>query len=463
MADPADIISLDNFINVTKRHVEVVISSESRILSAIAQWYGAGNARQQLIEEFAKDVAETGVEREPQYTEEKTDTRLEIEANEQPIVELINCCIVEAVLDHATDIHWEPSKDFMVVRFRIDGVLYKKHQLPRRQIAQVTSRMKLLSDLDISEKRNPQDGRISLMVMGQDIDIRVSTFPSRYGEKIVLRILDKSRNSFPLSELGLSAKDLDVLKNLIEATSGMILATGPTGSGKTTTIYSAINAMNKTEKNIMTIEDPIEYGIEGIIQSQVNPKAGVTFATALTSLLRQDPDIMYVGEIRDLETAKIVVQAALTGHLVVSTLHTNNAASTIVRLLELGIEPYLVSPTLLSVLAQRLMRRNCLLCIAEEEVEPTIRATLGVADDEVFYRGRGCEYCNGTGYRDRIAVYELLVMSAEMRTQIMARASADEIRDQAIKDGMVPLMDNALAQARQREISLAEVYRVRLE
>ncbi len=394
MADPLDIISIDDISRVAGCKVEAVISSNESINVAIDQWYGIGDARTELIEQLAEEFKETERQEEEkeQYAREITEIRLKKEAAEPPIVKLVNSYIAQAILERASDIHLEPKRDSMVVRFRIDGFLYNRHRLPTRLIAPITSRIKVMSGLDISKRRIPQDGRMGLTIRDKSIDIRTSTFPSMYGENIVLRILDKTRGVPTLSELGFSDEDLNTFKKVIKATKGIILATGPTGSGKTTTIYSFINALNKEDKNIMTIEDPIEYEIEGIVQSNVDPKAGVTFATALRSILRQDPDIVYVGEIRNIETTEIAVRAALTGHLVLSTLHTNDAVGAITRLSDIGVETGLLGSVLNCSFAQRLVRRICPRCKIEYQPDERLLKSLELPLDERFFRERGVKF-----------------------------------------------------------------------
>jgi len=462
MADPVDIISVDRLMDIAQCPTEVVLASEVSITSAIYRWYGATEVRRNLIEGLAARLKEARTKALPGPRSGTAEPATQAELSEQSAIALVNQYIVQALLERASDIHLEPRRGFLTVRFRIDGILHKRFQLPASSIAPLIARIKIMAGMDIAEKRVPQDGRMGLMVMDREIDVRVSSYPCMHGEKVVLRILDKTSHALALSELGFAA-EVTGLEELATGTTGIVLATGPTGSGKTTTLYAMLNGMSKTEKNIMTVEDPIEYGIEGIVQSQVQPKVGLTFANALRSILRQDPDVIYVGEIRDRDTAEIAVHAALTGHLVLSTLHTNDAASAVIRLMDIGIEPYLISSALLAVIAQRLVRLNCEHCREPETIDPLILDGLGVAKDEVFYKGAGCEQCAGTGYAGRTAVCELLKVSPELRARIVPGISVSDIRAQALKDGTTPLMENALARARQGDICLAEVYRTRLE
>lgn len=459
MSDPMDIVSIDDISAVAGYKVEPVTASEESIKTAIDQWYGTGDARKELIEELIEEFKEIAKERaEP--SDGISIIHLKREADEAPIVKLVNSYIVQAILEDASDIHLEPKKDSMAVRFRIDGILYKRAQLPVRLIAPVTSRIKIMSGMDISKRRVPQDGRMGLIIRDKSIDIRASTLPTMHGENVVLRILDKSRGVPSLSELGFSEQDLITFNKVIKATRGIILATGPTGSGKTTTIYSAINTLTKEDKNIMTIEDPIEYEIEGTVQSQVNPKTGVTFANSLRSILRQDPDIIYVGEIRDIETAEIAVRAALTGHLVFSTLHTNDAVGTITRLRDIGVDAALIGSALNCSFAQRLVREICPRCIKEYQPDKSLLKKFGLPLEIKYYKGEGCEFCSGIGYRGRIGIFEMLVVTGGIRGLITRGASEDEILKVARAQGMKTLLEDGLLKATKGITTLDEIMRV---
>lgn len=461
MSDPLDVISLDEISALVEGcQVEPVIASSESIQVAIDQWYGVGTARQGLIDELVEEFADTVKEEKRQPTKEMPDLRLRLEADDPPIVKLVNSLIVQAMLEEASDIHLEPQRDSMAVRFRIDGYLYHRQQLPVSMIAPITARVKIMSGLDISKKRIPQDGRMGLIIRDKNIDIRTSTFPSMHGENVVLRILDKSKETPTLSELGFSDEDLIIFKKVIKATKGIILATGPTGSGKTTTIYSAINALNIADKNIMTIEDPIEYEIGGVVQSQVNIQAGITFANALRSILRQDPDIIYVGEIRDHETAEIAVHAALTGHLVLSTLHTNNAVGAIMRLCDIGIEPILVESVFDCSFAQRLIRRTCPKCKKEYQPDESLLKRLGFSLSTKFYKGEGCEACSGIGFRGRIGIFEILVANKDIRKLIAKKASEDMIMEFARSQGMKTLFDDGLLKVMKGITTIEEIMRI---
>ena len=460
MSDPLDIISIDEISLVAECKVESVIASNASINVAIDQWYGIGEARTELIEQLAEEFKETVKEKETRFVKEISEIRLKNEAAEQPIVKLVNSFIAQAILEEASDIHLEPKRDSMSVRFRIDGSLYNKHLLPTTLIRRITSRIKILSGLDISKRNIPQDGRMGLIVRDRSIDIRTSTFPTMHGENIVLRILDKTKGLLTLSDLNLADNDLKNLKKVIKAPKGLILATGPTGSGKTTTIYSFINALNMEDKNLMTIEDPIEYEIEGVVQSSVDHKVGVTFATALRSILRQDPDIIYVGEIRDKETAETTVRAALTGHLVLSTLHTVDALGAITRLIDIGVERGLVESVLNCSFAQRLVRKNCPRCQKEYRPAESLLKSLEVPLDTTFFKGQGCAVCGGNGYKGRVGIFEIVVVNSDITRLIAKKASEDEILEAAKKNGMRSLLEDGLLKAKKGITTLEEVMRV---
>ncbi len=369
-------------------------------------------------------------------------------AESSPVKKLVNLVLLQAIRDKASDIHFEPFEDEFKMRYRIDGVLFEMVPPPKYVAMAIASRIKVMADLDIAERRVPQDGRIELLVERRPVDLRVSVLPTMFGESVVLRVLDRTQVNLDLGQVGLREDDLSVVRQLISKPHGIIIVTGPTGSGKTTTLYSALRELNKTEVKILTSEDPVEYDIDGMIQCQIRQDIGLTFARCLRSFLRQDPDIILVGEIRDLETAQISVQASLTGHLVFSTLHTNDAPSSIARLLDLGMEPFLLTATLDAIVAQRLVRRICENC--KEEYEPNEQQLMqvGLTPEDVagrtFYYGRGCDYCNNTGYRGRTAIFEIMVMDDELRDLIMKHASAALLRVEARKRGMRALRESGL-------------------
>ena len=366
-----------------------------------------------------------------------------------PVKKLLNLVLLQAIRDKASDIHFEPFEDEYKMRYRIDGVLYEMVPPPKYIAAALSSRIKVMADLDIAERRLPQDGRISLTVQGNPIDLRVSVLPTMFGESVVLRVLDRTQASFDLGALGLRPEDHELVRKLIHKPNGIIIVTGPTGCGKTTTLYSALNELNDVETKIITTEDPVEYDVDGLIQVQMKPDIGLTFARCLRSILRQDPDIILVGEIRDLETAEIAAQASLTGHVVFTTLHTNDAPSSIARLLDLGVEPFLVTATLEGIVAQRLVRRICTGCKTEFEPSEAQLMELQLTPDDVrgkrFYYGRGCSKCNGTGYRGRTGIFEIMVFNDEIRDLVMNQASTSVLRAAGQRAGMRLLRDNGLA------------------
>jgi len=383
--------------------------------------------------------------------------------NEAPIIRLVNVVLTQALRRQASDIHIEPYEKEIKVRFRIDGILYEIFSLPKRFQAHIVSRLKVMANLDIAEKRLPQDGRIKIKVANKTVDIRISVIPMAFGERIVLRLLDKSISILGLAEMGMAAKRLEIFEKLINKNTGILLVTGPTGSGKTTTLYAALNRINSMEKNIITIEDPIEYELKGVGQIQVNPKTELTFARGLRSVLRHDPDIIMVGEIRDLETVEIAIQASLTGHLVFSTLHTNDATGALTRLVDMGVEPFLIASSLLAVLAQRLVRRICPDCKEPFQPEEATLEELGLPKDQVFYHGRGCEACMQSGYRGRTGIFELLVMDNDTRHLLTSGADSVRMKDMAVRNGMATLFEDGLLKVKTGMTTLNEVLRVTQE
>ena len=454
-AEPANVVALDQVKRSSGYEVDSVISTEGEILQAIDQYYGTRGSIAELVKGI--DMRGMGLEDERTVTAE----RLIHVAEVAPVVKLVNLLIASAVRDKASDIHIEPEEDAVRVRLRIDGILHYMTSLPKHLQSAVVSRIKILSELDIADSRTPKDGRFRFAVEGKEVDLRVSTFPTIYGENVVLRILDKSGGLMKLSELGFAEEMRQTYERLITKPYGLLLVTGPTGSGKTTTLYATLNAINTPDKHIVTIEDPVEYRLPLICQAQVNPKAGVTFASGLRSLLRQDPDIMMVGEIRDVETAQTAIHAALTGHLVLSTLHTNDAVGAITRLIDMGIEPFLITSSLAGVLAQRLVRTICERCKEPYQPGEKVARLLGLeGKDPTFFRGRGCSFCKETGYRGRIGIFELLVMNEAIRELVLAKASAGELKRMAVRfGGMRDLKEDGLSKALKGLTSLEEVLR----
>ena len=448
MANTFDVIALDEIQKITGAYVEALSATESDISNAIEQHYGMKGDSPDLLEEIIR-MAESG-----SLSEEDL-------AKQSPIIRLVDQLITKGVKDTATDIHIEPEEKTLRVRYRIDGILQSGPSIPKSLQASTTARIKIMSNLNISENRLPQDGKISFYMGKKKIDLRVSTFPTVLGEKVVLRILDKSKLILGLGKLGFTSENLSIFKNLLKRSNGIILVTGPTGSGKTTTLYSALSYINSIEKNIVTLEDPVEYELPLICQSQINIKAGLTFATGLRSILRQDPDIILVGEMRDAETAEMAIRSALTGHLVFSTLHTNDSAGTIPRLLDMGMEPLLIASSIVGIMAQRLIRLICKDCKETYEPEEEILEQLGIKRGEQnFYQGKGCKECNNTGYKGRFALFEILTGTPKMKKLIIDRAESNIILKAAREEGMLTLYEDALQKAYQGRTTIEEVLRV---
>ncbi len=451
LSDPLSLEAVDKLRAGTGLDVKPCIAPRGLISKKLDSVFAS---RDSLMRTAIEDAQETMVE-----TEEELDHLRDL-AQEKGIIKLVNLLIENAVKDRASDIHVEPEEELLRIRYRIDGVLYERETLPLRMHPAVSSRIKLLAGMNIAERRLPQDGRIEGTFSGREVDIRVSTIPTVHGESIVMRLLDRERAFISLEKLGFDEHLLKKYQSIINNPYGMVLITGPTGSGKSTTLYATLDRLNSPEKKIITIEEPVEYMIEGVNQIQVRPRIGLTFATGLRHILRQDPDIIMVGEIRDPETASIAVHAALTGHLLFSTLHTNDSASAVTRLIDMGIEDYLVSSTLVAVLAQRLVRRICPHCRQpDDDIPDSIRQKLGLVDT-TLYRGTGCNHCSGTGYRGRIGVFELLEVDEDIRQLILKRASSTEIKALSRKKGMRTLQEDGLQKAIAGVTSLEEVVRV---
>jgi len=441
MKDPTDIVAIDTIKRITDKKVKVVKADEKEILERIDRFYTNTGDLTETIAALG-DVKES--------TEEEIDVnQLKIAAEDAPIVKFVNTIFFQAVEKRATDIHLEPMQDGVSLRFRIDGVLHQMQGPPKTSYPGIVTRLKIMASLDIGERRLPQDGRIRILVGSKELDIRVSTLPTIFGEKIVMRILDRETVLLGMEQLGFEPEDLKIFQEALMKPYGMIIVTGPTGSGKTTTLYAGLSYINSPDINIITIEDPVEYAIPGINQVQVKPKIGLTFPAVLRTLLRQDPDVIMVGEIRDLETAQIAVQASLTGHLVISTLHTNDTVSSITRLSYMGVEPYLLADSLNIILAQRLVRKICPNCKEEDpEAEEFInKHGLSLGKNIILYRGKGCSDCDNTGYHGRVAIYEILNISKPIRKMIVENASDDEIRELAKQQGLVTLREAAIKKA----------------
>ena len=443
MANPSNIFAIDDIKFITGCEVQPCVASESAIKKAIDKAYDSAASFETVMR---------GMEDEIEVIEEQVDDTPDVallgEAEQAPVVKLVNSLISDAVRKGASDIHIEPYERTLRVRFRIDGTLYEMMSPPFRMKAAIISRLKIMADLDIAERRVPQDGRIKLRLLGRSIDLRVSSLPTIYGEKVVMRILDKGNLNIDLNKLGFQDSALKEFTHAIAQPYGMVLVTGPTGSGKTTTLYSALSKINQPEVNIMTSEDPVEYNLEGINQVLVNESVGLSFAAALRAFLRQDPNIIMVGEIRDIETGSIAVKAALTGHLVLSTLHTNDAPSTINRMIDMGIEPFLVASSTNLIMAQRLLRKVCVSCKSDVKLHVEVLRELGISDDEArkvaFKEGKGCVDCNNTGYKGRLGVYEVMPVSPKIRDMILDRAATSAIKKQAVTEGMLTLRMDGL-------------------
>ncbi|HTY87237.1 MAG TPA: GspE/PulE family protein [Candidatus Acidoferrum sp.] len=460
LADPLDPALADEIGFASKRDVQVVVADPAEIEKAVEQHYGMEES-----EDFADILKELGADaniaREVSEAEAGDDKQTQDLANAAPIVKFVNLVLAQAIQDRASDIHFEPFETEFRIRYRVDGALYEMSPPPKHLALPVISRIKVMSNLNISERRLPQDGRINYNVANRQVDLRVSTLPTQFGESVVLRVLDRNSVNLDISTLGFPQYVQEYVNDAIQRPNGILIVTGPTGSGKTTTLYSCLRKVNAIDSKLLTAEDPVEYDIEGIMQVAINDSVGMTFGKALRSFLRQDPDIIMVGEMRDLETAQISIQASLTGHLVLSTLHTNDATGAITRLIDMGVEPFLISSTLMAVLAQRLVRTICKGCRTPFEPTEDQLALLNLSPhdlgDKVFHYGRGCSTCNDTGYKGRKGIFELLVISEPIRLLINERAPTVVLRQKAVELGMVPLRDDGLRSIFEGDTTIEEV------
>lgn len=457
VANPLDVETLEELRLFFKKTILPIYCPKKVIEAAIERCYHQKDEEaKRLFSELEKGTSFQAIQESTEGYDllEKSD--------ENPVIRMVNTVIIEAIQQEASDIHFEPSEEGLSIRYRIDGVLQKRHVPPREYQSQILTRLKVMSKMDIAEHRLPQDGRIKLKHGGREIDFRVSTLPIVHGERIVLRILDKGNVILGLDRIGMEEGLLKQFRKMIHAPEGIVLVTGPTGSGKTTTLYSAIAEVNSSEMNILTIEDPVEYKISGISQMNVNPRIELTFAKGLRHILRQDPDVIMVGEIRDKETAEIAIQASLTGHLVLSTLHTNDAPSAITRLADMEIEPYLLASSILGVLAQRLVRKICLNCKTSYHPSEEELFELGLkkSAERKFYRGTGCVSCFGTGYKGRCALYELMPVTSKIKSQALKSQDAEELRRAALSQGMIPLFDRGVQLVLEGLTTSAEILRV---
>jgi len=450
MSDPLDYSVIQSLELATDAIIQPLIGVEEDIKKVIYEHFGAKQTAEQLIADLSDD--------EDAVKEEE-----EADVNDAPVVRLVNSVLENAIREKASDIHIEPEEKQTCVRLRIDGRLHRAMTIPKQIQSAVISRLKIMGRMDIAEKRIPQDGKIKTRLDNRPIDIRVNTLPTVWGEKLVMRILDQSAALVPLEKLGFREDEKEVISKLIKSPNGIILVCGPTGSGKSTTLYSILSKVATSEINVTTVEDPVEYQMPGINQVNTNPKAGMTFASVLKSLMRQDPDVIMVGEIRDKETAEIAVQASLTGHLVISTIHTNDAPSTVSRLFHMGLEPFAVSAALIGVIAQRLLRRICEDCkeavdITEEQMK-LLKPYFGKETPTQIFKGKGCKICHDTGYKGRVGIYEIMMITPELREQIINRANTDKLRESAIKQGMKQLYDSGMLKVIDGITTIEEVFR----
>jgi len=464
MADPSNIYAIDELKFLTQYNIDPVVASDAAIETALSRFYDKGPDLDAMIGDFDVENIDfsTGADDAVNVVD------LENQAGEAPVVKLCNALLLSAIKKKASDIHVEPYEKYFRVRFRIDGILQKEMRPPLKLRNAITSRLKIMASLDIAERRLPQDGRIKLKIgANKEMDFRVSVLPTLFGEKIVMRLLDKSNLQLDMTKLGFETAPLEDFKKAIKKPYGMVLVTGPTGSGKTTTLYSAMSELNTVDRNISTAEDPVEFNLPGINQVQMHEDIGLNFATSLRSFLRQDPNIIMVGEIRDFETAEIAVKAALTGHLVLSTLHTNDAPSTVMRLLNMGVEPFLVTASVNLVIAQRLARRICADCKAPAEKHPEALAKMGMLDDQIrsgtIYSGRGCGTCNNTGFKGRVALYEVMPFSDPLKELVLQGASAAELKAEMIRQGYASLRMAGIGKVLEGVTTPEEVLRTTVE
>ncbi|MDD5233147.1 MAG: type II secretion system ATPase GspE [Syntrophales bacterium] len=458
--DPSDYQALDDLLRILgKKDFRIAISTEEAIMSAINLAYDLGqNSAQEFLDSMSGESPDSLISEIEETGDLLDDT------SDAPMIRLVNLMLSQAVKDRASDIHIEPYQNSLKVRYRIDGILYNVLTLPRKVQSPLVSRIKIMSRLNIAEKRLPQDGRIDIKIGDRSADIRVSIIPTAFGERVVLRLLDKTTALLQMKDLGLDEKRGRLFDNLIKSPYGIVLVTGPTGSGKTTTLYAALSSINRADINIITIEDPIEYQIEGIGQIQVNPKIDLTFAAGLRSIVRQDPDVILVGEIRDKETAEIAIQSSLTGHLVFSTLHTNDAASAVTRLIDMGIEPFLITSSVIAIIAQRLVRVLCPRCRQAAIPDRESLANIGIDPDltgpKKIYTKKGCPACMHTGYRGRTAIFEVLIMDEHLKRLVLKTSDANQIQEEAGRRGMISLVEDGARKVLEGKTSLEEVLRV---
>ncbi|MFI5460501.1 MAG: GspE/PulE family protein [Isosphaerales bacterium] len=465
MHDPLDFETIDKLRFVLNREIEVSLAPKEAIVEAINKYYGSATSETESVDSMLQEFTDTAID----FAEEgspgsKSGVTNTLEEGDAPVIKLVHLIIQEAVTMRASDIHIEPFAERVRIRYRIDGVLMERDNAPRRLLGAIVSRIKIMGFIDIAEKRRPQDGRIKILVAGKDIDMRVSIIPTSHGQSVVMRILDRENIKVGLQDLGFGDDDFARFKQLIKRPNGILLVTGPTGSGKTTTLYAALNELNRPDTKIITAEDPVEYYLPGVNQCEVKAKIGMTFARIIRAMLRQNPNILLVGEIRDLETAETAIQASLTGHLVFSTLHTNDAPSAITRLVDIGIQPFLVASSVLAIMAQRLVRRVCTKCRMRYDPPAHILNGLGIrpeiAKKANFMKGKGCNHCNKKGYRGRISIFELMTMTPQVREMAFKGESTQNVRRLARKQGMRTLFEDGIIKAIRGITTLDEVLRI---
>jgi type IV pilus assembly protein PilB len=465
MHDPMDFETIDKLRFVLNREIEVALAPKEAIVEAINRYYGGTTSETESVDSMLQEFTDTAID----FAEDGTGTRggggtTTLEEGDAPVIKLVHLIIQEAVTNRASDIHIEPFSDRVRIRYRIDGVLMERDSAPRRLLGSIVSRIKIMGSIDIAEKRRPQDGRIKIFVAGKDIDLRVSVLPTSHGQSVVMRILDRENIKVGLRDLGFGEEDWKRFSHMIKRPNGILLVTGPTGSGKTTTLYAALNELNRPDVKIITAEDPVEYYLPGVNQCEVKAKIGMTFARIIRAMLRQNPNILLVGEIRDQETAETAIQASLTGHLVFSTLHTNDAPSAVTRLVDIGIQPFLVASSVMAIMAQRLVRKICPKC--RQRVEPPLHILQGlglrpeVAKKANFMKGKGCANCNKTGYRGRMGIFELMGMTNQIREMTFKGESTQALRRVARKQGMRTLFEDGMIKAMKGQTTLDEVLRI---
>jgi type IV pilus assembly protein PilB len=466
MHDPLDFETIDKLRFVLNREIEVSLAPKDSIVEAINKYYGSATSETESVDSMLQEFTDTAIDfsEDGGSTGAKSSITNTLEEGDAPVIKLMHLIIQEAVTMRASDIHIEPFVDRVRIRYRVDGVLMERDSAPRRLLGAMISRVKIMGFIDIAEKRRPQDGRIKILVAGKDIDMRVSIIPTSHGQSVVMRILDRDNIKVGLQDLGFGDDDFARFKQLIKRPNGILLVTGPTGSGKTTTLYAALNDLNRPDTKIITAEDPVEYYLPGVNQCEVKAKIGMTFARIIRAMLRQNPNILLVGEIRDLETAETAIQASLTGHLVFSTLHTNDAPSAITRLVDIGIQPFLVASSVLAIMAQRLVRKVCPKCKMRYEPAPHLLAGLGlrpeIAKKANFMKGKGCNHCNKKGYRGRQGIYELMIMTPQVREMAFKGESTQNVRKMARKQGMRTLFEDGIVKAIRGITTIDEVLRV---